>query len=398
MKRNATPSETASQSNSPRRHKYNKVLDNRKHPIRGLWRRNGSFVARISVEDTAGRKHVRWVPLAAKSAAEAQDEFRKLLVERTENRMRHVGRSPAFAEYLDETYLPLLAGSGKKPDTITTEKGHYKRWREAVGHLRLDKIRPSHIQETLNKLRAVRSPRTCNLALVCLRHILKAAKRDGYLKALPTEDIAWQRTDKKARQLCTLADIERICETGMTATKNGQQLADYLRFLALTGAREQEALRVRWEDVTFERKQVCIGADADTKNREARHLDFNPALESHLRAMWQRRAPDTQWLFPSPQRGERDEHAKTFRESMKLAREAANLSRFGFHDCRHHFISFAVMSGIDYMTIARWVGHKDGGVLIGKTYGHLTNEHAQAQAARLNFTPAIVSLPQAATA
>jgi hypothetical protein len=23
------------------------------------------------------------------------------------------------------------------------------------------------------------------------------------------------------------------------------------------------------------------------------------------------------------------------------------------------------MSGIDYMTIARWVGHKDGGVLIG---------------------------------
>jgi len=68
-----------------------------------------------------------------------------------------------------------------------------------------------------------------------------------------------------------------------------------------------------------------------------------------------------------------------------------------FHDCRHHFISYAVMSGIDFMTIARWVGHKDGGILIGKVYGHLSNEHAQAQAPRLNFGPTVMPLPQAAT-
>jgi len=396
VKRNAAPSK---QTGPPRRHKYTKVLDNRKHPIHGLWRRNGNFLARISVEDEAGRKEVRWVPLAAKTAAEAQEEFRTLMVERTENRLRHIGRSPDFAEYLDQTYLPLLAGSGKKPDTITTEKGHYKRWRESLGHLRLDKIRPSHIQESLHALRSKRSPRTCNLALVCLRHVLKAAKRDGYLKTLPSEDIAWQRTDKNSRRLFSMADVESICTAGMTATKNGQQLSDYLHFLAFTGAREQEALRVRWDDVDFERnKFVCIGADADTKNREARHVDFNPALEAHLRDMWQRRAPDLQWLFPSPQRGERDEHAKTFRESMKLARDAARLPGFGFHDCRHSFISLAVMSGVDWMTIARWVGHKDGGVLIGKVYGHLSNEHAQLQPSRLNFGPATMALPQAANA
>ena len=42
------------------------------------------------------------------------------------------------------------------------------------------------------------------------------------------------------------------------------------------------------------------------------------------------------------------------------------------------------------MTIARWVGHKDGGILIGKVYGHLSNEHTQVQAARMNFGPAMV--------
>src|SRR4030095_2604164 len=111
------------------------------------------------------------------------------------------------------------------------------------------------------------------------KHPLKAAKRDGYLKTLPSEDIGWQPTETKARRLYTLAEIERICTPGFkplfaeghTAApdekgnarplKNAQQLADYLRFLAYTGAREQEALRVRWVDVSFDRKLVTIGAE-----------------------------------------------------------------------------------------------------------------------------------------
>jgi site-specific recombinase XerD len=52
---------------------------------------------------------------------------------------------------------------------------------------------------------------------------------------------------------------------------------------------------------------------------------------------------------------------------------------------RHHFISMCVMSGIDFMTIAQWVGHVDGGVLIGKVYGHLANEHRQRMAQLVQF-------------
>ena len=59
------------------------------------------------------------------------------------------------------------------------------------------------------------------------------------------------------------------------------------------------------------------------------------------------------------------------------------MEHIGFHDCRHHFISMSVMAGIDYMTIAAWVGHKDGGILIGKVYGHLANEHRQRAAQKL---------------
>ena len=49
------------------------------------------------------------------------------------------------------------------------------------------------------------------------------------------------------------------------------------------------------------------------------------------------------------------------------------------------------MSGIDFMTIAQWVGHVDGGVLIGKVYGHLANEHRQRMAQLVQFNPQIIT-------
>jgi integrase len=436
MKRMATPGNQTGPSSRSRRYKYTKVLDNRKHAIRGLWRRNGKFVARITVEDDAGRKAVKWVPLEAESAAQAQDKYRTLLVERGEDRLRHVGRCPKFSDYIDQTYEKRLAASGKKPDTLVTERVHLKQLRESIGHLSLDKIRPYHVTSHLQKLKeSGKANRTCNLALVVVRNVLKNAKIDGFIKSLPVDGIPWQRREIKARRLYTREDVDLFCQAALIASKNGAEFGDYVRLLALCGAREQETIKLRWADVDFEHKLLTIGADADTKNREARRVDFNTELETHLKAMHARRAPDSEWLFPSPQRGELDKHAKTFRESLLLTRAASgwicqdckavtfgkgtpkacpqcqgarleakewalpeHLQRFGFHDCRHHFISYAVMSGIDYMTIARWVGHKDGGILIGKVYGHLSNEHAQAQAARLNFGPTVVAMPQVTTA
>jgi integrase len=107
--------------------------------------------------------------------------------------------------------------------------------------------------------------------------------------------------------------------------------------------------------------------------------------------MKERRAPDSAWLFPSPQRGRIDRPAKTFRESLLIARKNASLNWVGFHDLRHYFISMCVMSGIDFLTIAQWVGHQDGGVLIGKVYGHLLPEHRQRMAERVVFSSTAVA-------
>jgi hypothetical protein len=40
---------------------------------------------------------------------------------------------------------------------------------------------------------------------------------------------------------------------------------------------------------------------------------------------------------------------------------------------------------VDIPTVSRWLGHKDGGALCMKTYGHLRDEHSLSQAQRVSF-------------
>ncbi len=56
-----------------------------------------------------------------------------------------------------------------------------------------------------------------------------------------------------------------------------------------------------------------------------------------------------------------------------------------------------VMAGIDFMTIAVWLGHKDGGILVGKVYGHLLDEHRQKAAKLVHFGISVLDASPAAS-
>ena len=55
--------------------------------------------------------------------------------------------------------------------------------------------------------------------------------------------------------------------------------------------------------------------------------------------------------------------------------------------CGILFATRCIESGVDIPTVSRWLGHKDGGALAMKTYGHLRREHSIAQAQRVSFAP-----------
>lgn len=62
------------------------------------------------------------------------------------------------------------------------------------------------------------------------------------------------------------------------------------------------------------------------------------------------------------------------------------LKRITHHDLRHLFATRCIESGVDIPTVSRWLGHKDGGALAMKVYGHLRDQHSVAMAQKVSFS------------
>lgn len=388
-----------SQSEAPA--KFKKAKDVRGHEISGLWERNSRYYLQVSLPGKGCRRiplrdeqnqPVKTVPEAVAAAAELRKKARN-------GELPVSQRAPQFAEYTIHYISSLKATTEKKFKTIKHEECILNGWAGFIGNIRLNQITSRHVSAYVTQRKQTElNNRTVNLDVLTLNNCLKFAKREGCISGkLPTE--GWQRLPYKApkRNLYTKEDIEKICATavalkedGSPKYKNGELLVDVLNFLRCSGARITSALATHWSDVNFELRQVHLRCTKYDKQNIV--VDFNAELEAHLHDMHARRQPDSDYLFP----GTRTEGSVgSVRKSLELVRAEAGLPKFGFHDLRHFFVSYAVMSGVDILTVAQWVGHADGGVLIGKCYGHLSSEHRQRAAQKVVFGGKNVSPPAA---
>ena len=94
---------------------------------------------------------------------------------------------------------------------------------------------------------------------------------------------------------------------------------------------------------------------------------------------------------------------KDAKTTLRKACQRLGLPPFSHHDFRHLFATTCIEAGVDIPTVSRWLGHKDGGALAMKVYGHLRDEHSTAQIKKVTFAPVqeptnVIPLPTAATA
>jgi integrase len=371
---------------------FEAVYDSRKEKIRGLWRRGGRYYAQLRVAGAGGKEYPTKVALSAGDLDEARAELERVRVDnrRGANVLPRAGRpadAPAFAAFAAE-YLASPAHASKDKSTRSSERYSLEYWKAQIGAVPLNKITAPMLQAYKEKRLAGRikegarpvKARTVNIELCAFHAVMKLARARGLVAEFPSAERLQQRPSPK-RPLLRPEDIARlIAACRPETTKNAALLSYYLRFLALTGAREKEGLRTPWAGVDFGQKLVTI---PDGKNGEDRAVNFNPELGVLLGELWAARQPDSSYLFPSAQRGGKDISAKTIRESFAKVRTAAGMPWVCFHDFRHFFASQCVMAGIDFKTIAAWLGHRDGGILVGKVYGHLSDDHKRRMGAGL---------------
>jgi len=229
-----------------------------------------------------------------------------------------------------------------------------------------------------------------------LRAIFKVAMDSGALYRNPAEFIQRARVRSKSLKLPDAAQFEKfVAEIERANGRDSRKCANLVRFLAFGGFRISEARNITWADCDFAKGEILVRGDVETgtKNWSVRRVPMIPEMKALLQQLRADR-PDEPTTHPVMM-------VKECLQAMTRAAKAVGIGRITHHDLRHLFATRCIESGVDIPTVSRWLGHKDGGALAMRVYGHLREQHSVAMAQRVTFGKVagekIIPLPSAAT-
>jgi len=225
------------------------------------------------------------------------------------------------------------------------------------------------------------SPSAFNNTVGTFKLILAIAVEAGARYDNPAVHIKRKKIRLKPLQLPSQKQFIEL----ITTIRNGEggwarRCADLVEFLAYSGCRKGEAARIRGRDCDFEKNEITVLGDpaTGTKNWEIRRVPMIPDMLRLLQRL-------------QDERGEQNfSHDPVMlvhecQGAIDTACKKLEIARFTHHDLRHLFATRCIESGVDIPTVSRWLGHKDGGALAMRVYGHLRDSHSTAMAQKVRF-------------
>ena len=289
------------------------------------------------------------------------------------------GKSLTFSE-LAAQWLASVKGD-QKQSSWDRRKLAVKKLGEFFGKKTVAAVTPRDVSEWAAKRGAEISPRSFNIERGTLNLIFIYAM-DGLKMILdnPVESTKLRKLPKRKAAIPSQAEFLAIVHALRTGHRATGQAANFVEFLGYSGLRQAEASNVRWRDFNSDLSLFTVtGGKTGTKNHEERTIPVFPALRRLVERM----------KMEAPSAAPEDLLFRIGSALLALHRACVrlNLPLYGHHSMRHFFCSNAVEKGVDFLTLSNWLGHKDGGILVGKTYGHMRQEHSQRMASLMDIDP-----------
>ena len=238
------------------------------------------------------------------------------------------------------------------------------------------------------------SPQTINHEVNLLSCFFKFAMSRKYAHVNPAkgvERLEIVRDDDDELAVPTDEEFDALVDAALK-TETGLQLACWLMLRGYTGCRPGESFQLRWRDCDMELGLISFRHDKKgnrtIKEKRSKTVPIHEELKPWLakwREEWERRfAPGDRphdWIFFHPRKPRR--RAKGFRKTFERAKRLAGLDgrKFSYHTIRHYFITRAVESGMNFLVIARLVGHRSTR-MIEQVYAKLQNDFKAAEMAK----------------
>ncbi len=205
-----------------------------------------------------------------------------------------------------------------------------------------------------------------NQCLCTLRQMFQLAEDRGLLlNPNPAEKVKQHALPDKKIILPTVEQFNALRELIYSRSPDGGELFD---FLALCGTRIESSQNVKWGDIDWKRNVM-------TFNKAKRHSYSTPLTASFKEFLLKIKPKDAKDT-------DRITKVDSIKKVMGSCCKKLGLPHLTHHSLRHWFITRVLETNkVGPETLARWVGHRDGGVLLMRVYGHLRDEHSQEKAA-----------------
>lgn len=271
-------------------------------------------------------------------------------------------------------------------DTLQDTSSHYRsRVRQVLGAFAsvfgdclIDDVTPDEFEKWLTGWKT--TPPSYNSALRHIKPFFAWAISKKYAVQSPAEGIKQRKHQRAPISILTPAQAHSLldaCRDYSGDEKMPENLrvnaADMISFLAYSGLRIEEARRLVWGDIGKESISVPDIKHATSRRTLYINASLAEVIESLRRERRGNSPDDPVFAIENP------------RKALTNACIRLGLPHVRIHDLRHFFATSCIEAGIDIPTVAKWLGHRDGGALAMKVYGHLRDEHSKEAAKKLVF-------------
>jgi integrase len=367
----------------------------------GVMQRGNKWVYVLRVPDPiTGKTKPLWVSgfESASSAKLARDKARVALASNS-----HVPRTKiAVGEYL-QIWIVTHAHH-LKPTTLARYKIVINNYLiPEIGSIKLQELRPVHVQNLYAKLLATSSrtgnplsPRTVQVIGAVLKTALKnAVEVEGIITFNPVSRVSAPKGTGTVSTPLSIPELNTFLETA-----SSHRLGFYFRLSAFTGARRGELLALRWADfdgqaININKTRTSAGNEVVEQNSTKggtngqRRVELDPEtvelFNAHAnRQLVERLALGNLWNetdYVFVQENGLPLYPNTVSGVFKKLLEKSGLRATRLHDLRHLHATELLRLGEPLHVVAQRLGHRDA-MVTATIYAHVSDQQAETASTR----------------
>ncbi|MFS0756506.1 tyrosine-type recombinase/integrase [Noviherbaspirillum sp. 1P10PC] len=270
------------------------------------------------------------------------------------------GPSLTFEAFGKNEYMPFARQTKRSAhdDECRLRVQIYPRF----GTQKMSDIQTREIQQFHADMKESHCAATANRHLSLISRMYKLAVQWGRVERNPCIGISKFKENNQRQRFLTPEEIQRMYKA-MESEPNRTAVAA-LKFLLLTGARREEALKARWENVDLDNGVWFL---PQTKSGRGRYVQLNSEAQALLRAL--PRDDGSAWLFPSKHDSAKPIYSP--RDAFDRVLTAAGIEHLRLHDLRHTYASLAINAGVSLSVIQGLLHHQSP--VQTMRYSHLMN-------------------------